>query len=209
MGVHRNHRAGDHQHQHHVGLGLPIGGQQVDHEQRGLRQHGGDRQVARAEAHAIAQVDPDHHRVDRQRPLATHHQAVAGAGVVVDHAQDAPRRVVPGPAGNGHAQEDRTQHEQGNVDHHRHIGLNLLPRQKPDHAKPEQGATGDDDPQGGLVEFAVLLNFHAITSLCNRRCRGLLPPCKTAYRTRPAGKYNAARQVSMGAGLDVSRSFTT
>jgi len=169
MGVHRNHRAGDHQHQHHVGLGLPIGGQQVDHEQRGLRQHGGDRQVARAVAHAVAKIDPDHDGIDGQRRLAADHQPETGAGVIVEHAENPSRRIMPRPTHDGLTQHDGGQQKQGNVSDHRQIGIEALARQKTEHAHVNQRDTGDDDAQIGLVELGVLFELHGGTSLCGSR----------------------------------------
>lgn len=145
MGIDRDHRTGDHQHQHHVGLALPVRGQQVDHEQREQRQYRGDGQVARAETHAVAQVDPDHHRIDGQRALAAHHQAEAGAGVVIDHPKNPPDRVMAGPAGNGQAQADGNQGEDDDVDDHRQVDVEILPRQATGHGDIDQRATGHDD----------------------------------------------------------------
>ena len=160
VGVDRDHRAGNHQHQHHKGLRLPQRGQPIHNQQRQQRQARGNRQVARAIAHAIAQVDPDHHRIQRQCRLAADYQAERGAGVVVDHPENPSRRVMPGPACNHLTQHNRDQQKQANINNHRHIAVHRLPRQKAQQADVHNGADGHHNTQVGLVQFGVFHELH-------------------------------------------------
>ncbi|MNH03604.1 hypothetical protein D3C79_628720 [compost metagenome] len=158
--IHRDDRAGGKQHQHHERVGLPVRRDLVHHQQRRQRQHRGNRQVARAEAHAVAQVHPHHHRIDRQRRLATYHQAEAGTGVVMHHPQYPSPRVIPGPTGNGLAQTDGHQHKGDDVVDDRQIRRKRAARQKAQHGHVDQRTAGDDHAQVGLIEFVVLVQVH-------------------------------------------------
>ncbi len=108
----------------------------------------------------IGQVDPDHHRVQRQRCLAAHDQAERGAGVVVQHAEDPPRRVVPRPAHDGLAQQYGGDQEQAVVGNDRQVGLDLQAGQQADQHHVEDRAGGHDQSQVGLVQLGILLELH-------------------------------------------------
>lgn len=160
VGVDRNHRTGDHQHQHHEGLRLPQRIQPVHDHQRQQAKDGGNRQIARTIAHAVAQVDPDHHRIQRQRRLAADHQAERGAGIVVNHPENPPRRVMPGPARDDLTKYDRGQQEHNDIEHHRHVVRHRLPWQEAKHTDVHHGAKGYHNTQVGLIQFSVFHELH-------------------------------------------------
>ncbi|MOA12082.1 hypothetical protein D3C78_1320480 [compost metagenome] len=126
MRVGWHHDGGDDQHQEHVGLRTPERSQPENQHQGRQRDNGCQRQVARAEAHAIAQRDPEQRCVDRQCLFASQYHGKCDAGVVMQHREKVPPEEVTWPALDEHAQEYRDEDERADVDNDGHVARGVL-----------------------------------------------------------------------------------